>query len=52
MCPEAYTIHDLLEVYIKTPKDTEKMNATAAQAYSKYQKCSIKAAKNLLVTGF
>lgn len=52
MCPEAYTIHDLLEVYIKSPKDMEKMNTAAAQAYSKYQKCSIKDANNLLVTGF
>ncbi|MDI9365367.1 MAG: hypothetical protein QM541_10480 [Flavobacterium sp.] len=52
MCPEAYTIHDLLEVYTKSPTDVEKMNNVAAQAYSKYQKCGLRASKNLLVSGF
>lgn len=52
MCPEAYTIHDLLEVYIKNPNDIGAMNNAAAQAYSKYQKCGLKASKNLLISGF
>jgi hypothetical protein len=52
MCPEAYTIHDLLEVYINAPSDIEKMNTAAALAYSKYQKCGLNASKKLLVSGF
>jgi hypothetical protein len=52
MCPEAYTIHDLITVYIKNPNDVVAMNDAASKAYSKYQKCSVKASKNLLVTGF
>jgi hypothetical protein len=52
MCPEAYSLHDLLEVYIKAPNDTEAIQLAAAKAYAKNQHCSIKAAKNLLVSGF
>ena len=52
MCPEAYTIHDLINVYIKSPNDKIGMHLAATKAYSKYQKCSIKASQNLLVTGF
>ena len=51
MCPEAYTLHDALESYINNdPAETIRTNA--AKAYSKFQKCSQKAAKNLLVTGW
>lgn len=52
MCPEAYTIHDLLQVYINNPNDIVSMNNSAAQAYSKHQKCGLRASKNLLKSGF
>ncbi len=52
MCPEAYTIHDLLSVYIGDEHNVKEMNLVAARAYSKHQKCSVKAAQNLLVSGF
>ncbi|MFD2909737.1 hypothetical protein ACFSX9_13450 [Flavobacterium ardleyense] len=51
MCPEAYTIHDAISGYIQN-ESNEKIQNRAALAYSKYQKCSLKAAKNLLVTGW
>ena len=51
MSPEAYTLHDALESYIKK-EPVANIRNSAAKAYSKYQKCSIKAAKNLLVSGF
>lgn len=51
MCPEAYTIHDALTGYVN--KETnEAIRTRAALAYSKYQKCSVSAARNLLVTGW
>jgi len=51
MAPEAYTLYDALTIHINGGSDQEVRNSAAA-AYSKYQKCSLKAAKNLLVTGF
>jgi hypothetical protein len=51
MCPEAYTLHDALSGYINN-ESGESIRTKAALAYSKYQKCSVKAAKNLLVTGW
>jgi len=51
MCPEAYTIHDALHSYCKN-EDVVTINNSAALAYSKYQKCSMKAAKNLLLSGW
>lgn len=50
MCPEAYTLHDALESYIKN-EPAEAIRSSAAKAYAKYQKCSEKAARNLLVSG-
>lgn len=51
MAPEAYIIHDAITAY--TNKETnERIRTRAALAYSKYQKCSEKAARNLLVTGW
>ena len=51
MAPEAYTLHDALEGWINNmPADV--VCKDAAKAYSKYQKCSYKAARNLLVTGW
>ncbi|HEY1047751.1 MAG TPA: hypothetical protein VGF79_15020 [Bacteroidia bacterium] len=51
MCPEAYTLHDALRGYVQNLSDKEIRNL-AATAYSKYQKCSLKAALGLLVTGY
>lgn len=51
MCPEAYTLYDALETYMKGKNDAEVRNSAAA-AYSKFQKCSVGAAKKLLVTGW
>lgn len=51
MCPEAYTIHDAISSFVKNESD-ESIRLKAAVAYSKYQKCSLKSAKNLLVQGF
>ncbi|MES2777039.1 MAG: hypothetical protein V4722_22875 [Bacteroidota bacterium] len=51
MAPEAYVLHDALSAWVKNqPAETVRSNAAAA--YSKYQKCSMKAARNLLVTGW
>ncbi|MFT5779935.1 MAG: hypothetical protein ACI837_002895 [Crocinitomicaceae bacterium] len=50
MCPEAYTIHDAISGYVLGETD-EQIRARAAKAYSTYQKCSVNAARNLLVTG-
>lgn len=51
MAPEAYILHDALTGYIRN-ESTEQIRSRAALAYSKYQKCSVKAARNLLVTGW
>lgn len=51
MSPEAYTLHDALNAYINR-LPPEAIRSAAAKAYARYQKCSEKAARNLLVTGF
>jgi hypothetical protein len=51
MAPEAYTLHDALTGYVNG-ENAEAIRTRAAKAYSKYQKCSEKAARNLLVTGW
>lgn len=51
MCPEAYTIHDALSGYV-LKESNEAIRSRAALAYSTHQKCGLKAARNLLVTGF
>lgn len=51
MCPEAYTVHDAISGYVSN-ESNEKIRSRAAMAYSKYQKCSEKAARNLLVSGW
>jgi hypothetical protein len=51
MCPEAYTLHDALSGFINNETD-EKIRSRAAMAYSKFQKCSLKSARNLIVTGY
>jgi hypothetical protein len=49
MAPEAYTLHDALTGYVNG-ETNEEIHERAAAAYAQYQKCSIKAAKGLLVT--
>jgi len=49
MAPEAYTLHDALTGYVNG-ETNEEIREKAAAAYSKYQKCSLNAAKGLLVT--
>jgi hypothetical protein len=51
MCPEAYTLHDALSSYIRI-QPAENVRESAAKAYAKYQRCSEKAAKGLLVSGW
>lgn len=51
MAPEAYILHDAVSEWTdnKTPAQ---VRMAAAKAYSKYQKCTVRAAQNLLVTGW
>lgn len=51
MAPEAYTLHDALSSYI-AGGTAEQIRIKGAMAYTKFQKCSLKASKNLLVTGY
>lgn len=51
MAPEAYILHDALEGWAAGETD-EQIRVRAASAYSKYQKISLKSARNLLVTGW
>ncbi|WP_394748419.1 hypothetical protein [Spongiimicrobium salis] len=51
MSPEAYTLAWSIQAWIagETP---DQIRESAAQAYHKYQKCGVRAARNLLVTGY
>ena len=51
MCPEAYTLHDALIGYINN-ESVKQISERAAKAYSKFQRCSITASRNLLVSGW
>ncbi|MDR0825581.1 MAG: hypothetical protein LBN74_10840 [Prevotella sp.] len=51
MSPEAYTLHDAIATYINGGGNAAVREA-AATAYNKYQKCGMKGARGLLVTGF
>ena len=51
MSPEAYTLHDALESYVKNEPGAN-IRSSAAKAYSKYQRCSENAARKLLVSGY
>lgn len=51
MCPEAYSMHDAINGYCNGDGGNEIVNA-AAKAYAKYQKCSEKSAKKILITGW
>ncbi len=51
MSPEAYTLKWILDGWLLEETDTQ-IRERAAQAYHAYQKCGIKGARNLLVTGY
>ncbi len=51
MAPEAYTLKAAIDGWIKKESDFQ-IRERAAQAYHIYQKCGIRGARNLLVTGF
>jgi hypothetical protein len=51
MSPEAYTLEAALSGWLKN-ETPEQIRARAAKAYDKYQKCGVKAATRLLVTGW
>jgi hypothetical protein len=51
MAPEAYTLHDAIREWINN-NTSQQVRLAAAKAYSKYQKCSLRAAQNLLVQGW
>lgn len=51
MSPEAYTLHAAIQAWI-ADKTALEIREQAATAYASYQHCSLKAAKNLLVTGW
>lgn len=51
MCPEAYSLHAALNAYVnKMPMDS--IQNSAATAYAKYQRCDVKFASRLLVSGY
>ncbi|OUR98262.1 hypothetical protein A9Q86_14510 [Flavobacteriales bacterium 33_180_T64] len=51
MAPEAYTLKWAIDGWIINETDVQ-INERAAKAYNHYQKCGLKAAKRLLVTGY
>lgn len=50
MSPEAYTLKWAIDGWVKNETDAQ-IRERAAQAYHKYQKCGVKGARRLLVTG-
>ncbi len=50
MAPEAYTLAAVIEAWVEG-MDSEMIAQKAAEAYNKYQRCGLKAARRLLVTG-
>ncbi|MBP6391724.1 MAG: hypothetical protein KA175_12060 [Flavobacteriales bacterium] len=51
MAPEAYTLHAALAGWVLRESDAA-IRERAAQAYHRYQKCGLNAARRLLVTGW
>jgi hypothetical protein len=51
MAPEAYVLSAAIEGWMKKESD-EQIRLRAADAYNKYQKCGIKAARGLFATGW
>jgi hypothetical protein len=51
LAPEAYILEEAVEGWLNL-EDQEQIRIRAAAAYSKYQKCSLKAAKAIFATGW
>lgn len=51
MAPEAYTLKAAIDGWIRN-ETAEQIRTRAAAAYNQYQKCGLKAARNLFVTGW
>ena len=51
MAPEAYTLKSAIDGWILSETDSQ-IRERAAQAYHQYQKCGMKGARRLLVTGY
>lgn len=51
MAPEAYTLEWALDAWVEGKTNLE-VRQKAAEAYNHYQKCGVRGAKGLLVTGF
>jgi len=51
MAPEAYTLHDAIHEWVNQ-SNQQQIRKAAAKAYSKYQKCNLTAAQNLLIQGW
>lgn len=51
MAPEAYTLKAAIDGWI-LKESSNQIRERAAKTYHKYQKCGLRAAKNLLVTGY
>lgn len=51
MCPEAYTLDASIDAWIKK-ENPAAIREKAAQVYHQYQKCGIRGARKLLVTGY
>ena len=51
MCPEAYTLDAAITGWLNKETDAQ-IHLRASAAYSKYQKCSLRAAAVLLATGY
>jgi len=51
LAPEAYTLEAAVEGWLNL-ENAEQIQTRASSAYSKYQKCSLKAANKLFVTGW
>ena len=51
MCPEAYTLDTIIDSWILNDSP-DKTREKAAQTYNQYQKCGIKGARGLLLTGY
>lgn len=51
LAPEAYVLHNVLDAWIAN-KSSEQIRFSAAQGYHNIQKCGIRGASNLFVTGW
>ena len=51
MCPEAYTLDAAITGWLNKETDAQ-IHQRASEAYSKYQKCTLNAAGQLLATGY